>query len=81
MNTKVKTGLGAVALAAALTAGVFIGQAWAAQPHMHAALDFLRSARTELESAEHNKMGHRAEALRLTIEAIHETEEGIDDAN
>ncbi|MEJ0027114.1 MAG: hypothetical protein WDN01_13885 [Rhizomicrobium sp.] len=75
-----KTGLGVAALAATLTAGVFIGQALAAQPHMHAALDYLRSAKAELEAAEHNKMGHRAEALRLTDEAIRETEQGIADA-
>ncbi len=76
-----KTGMSVAALAATLTAGVFIGQALAAQPHMHAALDDLRSAKTELEAAEHNKMGHRAEALRLTNEAIRETEEGIEDAH
>jgi len=80
MQTKIKTGLGVAALAATLTAGVFIGQALAAQPHMQAALDSLRNARSELEMAEHNKMGHRAEALRLTIQAIHETEQGMADA-
>ncbi|MEI9991931.1 MAG: hypothetical protein WDM86_18070 [Rhizomicrobium sp.] len=80
MNRSVKTGLGVAALAATLTAGVFIGQALAAQPHMHAALDDLRAAKGELEAAEHNKAGHRAEALRLTNEAIRETEEGIADA-
>jgi hypothetical protein len=77
MHTGIKTGLSAAALAAMLAAGVFIGQALAAQPHMHAALDDLRAARSELEAAEHNKAGHRAEALRLTNLAITETEAGI----
>ncbi len=81
MNSRIKMGLGVTALAATLTAGVFIGQALANQPHMEAALDDLRAAKGELESAEHNKMGHRAEALRLTNEAIRETEEGIADAH
>ena len=67
-------------MAATLTAGVFIGQALAAQPHMQAALDDLRAAKGELESAEHNKVGHRAEALRLTNAAIAETITGMDDA-
>jgi len=80
MNSKIKTGLGVVALSATMAVGVFIGQAWAAQPHMHAALEDLRAAKGELEMAEHNKMGHRAEALRLTNEAIHETEQGMEDA-
>ena len=81
MRTNVKTGLGVAALAATLTAGVFIGQALAAQPHMQAALDYLRSAKGELESAEHNKMGHRATALRLTNEAINETQLGMEEAH
>lgn len=81
MNTKVKTGLGVAGLAGALAIGMFIGQALAAQPHMRAALDDLRAAKAELESAEHNKAGHRAEALRLTNAAIAETEAGMDAGN
>ena len=81
MNTTVKTGLGVAALAATLATGMFIGQALANQPHMEAALADLRMARGELQEAEHNKMGHRAEALRLTNEAIHETEQGMEDAH
>jgi len=80
LKKNLKTALSVAALATTLTAGVFIGQALAAQPHMRAALDYLRSAKSELESAEHNKMGHRAEALRLTNEAIRETEQGMADA-
>ena len=78
MHTRLKTGLVVVALAATLGTGVFIGEALADQPHMRSALDFLRSARSELMAAEHNKGGHRAEALRLTNAAISETEAGID---
>lgn len=78
MQTRLKTGLGVLALAATLAAGVFIGEALASQPHMQAALDYLRSARSELMAAERNKGGHRAEALRLTNAAISETEAGID---
>jgi hypothetical protein len=80
MLTKLKTGLVVAAMTATLTAGVFIGEALAAQPHMQAALDALRAARGELLEAEHNKAGHRAEALRLTNAAITETEAGMADA-
>jgi hypothetical protein len=72
-----KSGLVIAALATTLTAGVFMGEALAAQPHMQAALDDLRAARAELLEASHNKAGHRAEALRLTNAAISETEAGI----
>jgi len=78
MRTGLKAGLGVVGLAAALATGVFVGEALASQPHMQAALDYLRSARSELLAAEANKGGHRAEAIRLTNEAIRETEAGIE---
>jgi len=81
MKTGLKTGFAVAALTATLTAGVFIGSAWAAQPHMMAALDALRTARAELMSAEHNKMGHRAEALRLVNQAIDEVRAGMEDAH
>lgn len=80
MKTGIKVGLGAVALAATLTCGVFVGVALAAQPHMHAALDDLRAARSELDAAEHNKGGHREEAIRLTDQAINEVKMGMEDA-
>jgi hypothetical protein len=73
--------LGIGALAIAMSAGVFIGAAVADQPHMMAALDALRTARSELLLAEHNKMGHRAEALRLVNQAIDEVREGMADAH
>lgn len=80
MQNKLVMGLGVAALAATLTAGVFIGEALAAQPHMEAALSALQTARGELMEASHNKAGHRAEALRLTNAAIAETQQGMADA-
>ncbi|HEY2071808.1 MAG TPA: hypothetical protein VGG48_19770 [Rhizomicrobium sp.] len=81
MHKNVKAGLAVGILGTAMAVGVFIGQALANQPHMEAALSDLRAARSELEQAEHNKMGHRAEAMRLTNEAIRETEAGMEDAH
>jgi hypothetical protein len=81
MKTGLKLGLGAAALVATLTCGVFVGVALADQPHMHAALDDLRAARSELDQAEHNKGGHREEAIRLTDQAINEVKMGMEDAH
>ena len=81
MQKKIWTGLAVAAMAATLTAGVFIGEALAAQPHMQAALEALHTARAELQEASRNKGGHRVEALRLTNEAIRETEAGMADAD
>jgi hypothetical protein len=72
---------GGIAGAALLASGFFMGEAFAYQEHMHAAMDALNTARSELQQAEHNKRGHRAEALRLTNAAIEETRLGIDEAN
>lgn len=47
------------------------------QPHMQAALQALRQAEQQLKDAAHNKNGHRAEALRLTQDAIRQVEMGI----
>jgi hypothetical protein len=47
------------------------------QPKMHAALDYLRSARAALEQADHDKGGHRVKAIQLTNSAISEVEQGI----
>jgi hypothetical protein len=68
----------AVALGVTLASGVFIGQALAFQEHMHAALDALRTARSELQQSEANKGGHREAAIRLVDQAIDETQRGID---
>lgn len=78
MRTELKAGLAIATLGATLATGMLMGEAIAGQPHMRAALDYLRSARSELQEAARNKRGHRAEALRLTNEAISETEAGID---
>ena len=53
---------------------------WAAinQPHMIAALEALKKAQMELESAEHNKGGHREKALDLVHKAIVQTKKGIE---
>jgi hypothetical protein len=67
-----------LALGVTLASGVFVGQALAYQEHMHAALDALRTARSELESADANKGGHREAAIRLVDQAIDETRAGID---
>ena len=47
------------------------------QPHMQRALEHLRAARAELESAEHDKGGWRARAIRNVSQAIAETERGM----
>ena len=55
----------------AVAGGAFAaGLAYAAQPHMEAALNALLTAQTELKVAEHNKGGHRVKALDLVNSAI-----------
>jgi hypothetical protein len=53
------------------------GLAYAAQPHMEAALNALLTAQTELRVAEHDKGGHRAKALDLVDRAIQQVRLGI----
>jgi len=65
-------------LAVMLIAGFVAGRAHAAQPHMRAALDHLRNARTELNAAMADKGGHRANAIRLVNDAISQVEAGIE---
>jgi hypothetical protein len=48
-----------------------------AQPEMTAALEHLKEARKALESASHDKGGHRAKAIGAVNEAIRHVEEGI----
>ncbi|MBZ5600450.1 MAG: hypothetical protein LAN83_19280 [Acidobacteriia bacterium] len=48
-----------------------------AQPEMTSALEHLREAKRALESASHDKGGHRAKALSLINQAIAQVEEGI----
>ena len=73
----VKLGVMAAIIAVAFGAGM----AFAAQPHMTAALAALQSAKSELQAAEHNKGGHRAKALELVNSAIGEVQAGMDAAN
>ncbi|HXZ79408.1 MAG TPA: hypothetical protein VEG30_05715 [Terriglobales bacterium] len=47
------------------------------QPHMRAALDALQTAKKELQEAEHDKGGHRAQALQLVDQAIQQVKMGI----
>ena len=47
------------------------------QPHMRRALEHLRAAKAELETAEHNKGGWRIRAIEHTNRAIGETEKGM----
>ena len=48
------------------------------QPHMQAALDHLRQAKSNLERATSDKGGYRKKAIDEVNEAIDETKKGID---
>jgi len=48
------------------------------QPHMQAALDALESARNNLDKANADKGGHRANAIQLVKDAIAEVKLGIE---
>ena len=62
----------------AVAGGAFAaGLAYAAQPHMEAALNALFTAQSELKVAEHNKGGHRVKALDLVNSAIAHVQAGI----
>ena len=58
--------------------GAIGGYAMIHEPHMESALDHLIEAKTQLEMAEHNKGGHRAEAIKLTNLAIEEVKMGME---
>jgi hypothetical protein len=47
------------------------------QPHMESALALLKQAKGELQSAEHDKGGWRANAVGGVTTAINETQRGI----
>lgn len=51
------------------------------QPHMQAALDLLKSAKRNLESATTDKGGHRKKAIEYVNAAIDEVKKGIDFAD
>jgi len=48
------------------------------QPHMQAALDLLRTAKSNLEKASSDKGGYRKKAIEEVNDAIDETKKGID---
>ena len=60
----------------ALLVAVSFSSAFADQPHMKAALEHLRAARTELDKAAADKAGHRQNAIALVDKAIAETARG-----
>jgi len=62
--------------AAALTAASL--PAFAAQPHMEAALAHLERARAELQQASNDKGGNRVDAMRAVEKAINEVRRGIE---
>ena len=64
-------------LAATLGRGAVMTASAEPQPRMHEALEDLRSAARSLETATHDKAGHRAKALELTRAAIAQVEAGI----
>ena len=67
-----------VASVLVLAGGAFAaGMAFAAQPHMQAALSALQTAQSELNQAEHDKGGHRVKALNLVNQAIQQVNLGI----
>jgi hypothetical protein len=75
-SRKWQYGLAGLAIATGV-AGFVAGCAYAAQPHMQAALGALQNARSELQVAEADKGGHRVTAMRLITEAIREVQAGI----
>jgi hypothetical protein len=65
------------AAVAAVAVAAFAAGTFAAQPHMDNALAALQTARSELQVAEANKGGHRANAIRLVDQAMAEVRAGI----
>jgi hypothetical protein len=77
MTNTAKRILTASALAAALSAGVLIGQATADQPAMQNALANLQQAKTNLQNATSDKGGHRVAAIAHVDAAIAEVRAGM----
>jgi hypothetical protein len=76
--TTLKSRFAAITIAAALfLGGGLTGAAIAAQVHMQAALRALTNAQTQLNAAEHDKGGHRENAIKLVGQAIDEVNAGI----
>jgi hypothetical protein len=70
----------ALTLALGVTAGASLMRSAHAdeQPRMDSGLEHLKAAKNALDSASHDKGGHRVKALQATVTAIKEVEEGID---
>jgi hypothetical protein len=58
-------------------ASIGLNSARADQPHLRRALERLRAARAELQSAEYNKGGWRARAVANVDKAIADAEKGM----
>jgi riboflavin biosynthesis pyrimidine reductase len=69
--------LGSLCAAAFTAVGVGAGVAIADQPHMQNALQDLQSANSQLQIADHDKGGHRENAINLVNQAISEVNLGI----
>jgi hypothetical protein len=68
----------AAVLAASLGRSMLVTDASAdVQPKMREALNHLRAAESALQSASHDKGGHRVKAIELTRNAINQVEAGI----
>jgi hypothetical protein len=68
----------AIAFIAFLMSCATPGRPYAHQPHLVAALDNLKAARSELERAEANMGGHRERAIELVDRAIEQTQAAIE---
>lgn len=78
---KIKKALVVGVFALTLLASFFGGVAYSRQPYMQLALNHLEQAKAQLQQANNNKGGHRANAIDLVSRAIKEVRLGIDYAN
>jgi hypothetical protein len=77
MRTYVKR-ISVIMLGIVLTITTFALPARVDQPHMKAALDDLKQARSFLNKATPDKGGHRAKAIDLTVSAMDAVKHGIE---
>lgn len=68
----------ALPLALVATAAFKVGEYVQGQPHMAAAMESLKSAKTHLQEAAEDKGGHRAAAIKHVDEAMKQVQAGID---
>ncbi|WP_157966216.1 hypothetical protein [Oceanibium sediminis] len=73
-RTAIKTAAGSVLAGGTVLAG---SPALANQPHMEKALGYLHHAYEELEAADHDKGGHRVEAMKTIKSAMLQVRQGI----